>query len=151
MTYLIFFLKITGYYEEMYCQETSTEARSLVKSLVLSSRIVALEIEKSKGSLYFGSRTNRDIWIACERWEKGNNKGDFKFFNLMILMDGGVIYKRGETYGRNMLYFMYFIWLGVYGFEDIDRLYLRCYYTSKRRCLWHSGRSQEWWYRFEIQ
>lgn len=39
----------------------------------------------------------------------------------MILMDGVVIYKRGETYGRNMLYF---ILLGVCGFEDVDRLYL---------------------------
>lgn len=38
-------------------------------------------------------------------------------------MGDGAIYKGEETYGRHMLYFMYFILMGVCGFEDRDHIY----------------------------
>lgn len=56
--------------------------------------------------------------------QKEINKDDSKFVNLRISMGHGAIYKGGETRGRSVFCFIYFILMRVDGFEVIGTLYL---------------------------
>lgn len=55
-----FFFRSLATLRRKHYQEISTETGKLVKSQVLTSHVVALQIEVKKAYLYFGGRNNKD-------------------------------------------------------------------------------------------